>query len=368
MTSDDFAKAKIANNWNVFSKQDIDLFLTDVSKSTQEDLEKAKKDISKLVPKIVVDSIGRSKTVYVKPINMISKQTKVKKDEGSTDLHEEAMNRFHHNTKVQRMGREAAFKQVERHYGKEITDNLREMFGMKATEPINSKVAEAAQKQASEEVKKNEVKSDISYTTLGNNKITVHPDALVVLADASGEAPTQASIDRVKEAFVSYMEGEDYSKPKTIIAFHKFLKTGNNEQTIADNADGGEYYAVDMADMFKRSVKKPDKPKDEKKGENVDPDALITKYADIMAANISKNGMKVDAKWKSGLENNFKMLKQYIDDSDYGSLKDFLVVKNQEWRNFYQEYTGITLPATDKETASFLFKHTGAINSKQYKN
>lgn len=51
----------------VYTKESIDNFLKELSKSqNSEELEKAKKDLSKLIKKIVVDKNGNKKTVYVK--------------------------------------------------------------------------------------------------------------------------------------------------------------------------------------------------------------------------------------------------------------------------------------------------------------
>ena len=75
MSEVDFMKARIDNNWAVFNLVDLNLFILDFNKAiesgdaTDDMIEKAKKDISKLMPILITDSIGRTKTVCVKPMS-----------------------------------------------------------------------------------------------------------------------------------------------------------------------------------------------------------------------------------------------------------------------------------------------------------
>src|SRR6478609_8177121 len=74
----DFVKVRIEHNWVVITHPALEKYKADMllyaganPDKFEEILEKAHKDISKLVPKIITDSIGRTKTVYVKPSDAI---------------------------------------------------------------------------------------------------------------------------------------------------------------------------------------------------------------------------------------------------------------------------------------------------------
>lgn len=110
MSADAFQHAKNLNNWVVLTKYEV---------------EKGKEDISKLTIKMVEDSIGRRRTVYVK-----DSSESIPEDDSA---YEEAVKRHTHNTKVQRMGKESSFKQMERHYSKDIINRIREANGLKAS-------------------------------------------------------------------------------------------------------------------------------------------------------------------------------------------------------------------------------------------
>lgn len=73
----------------------------------------------------------------------------------------------------------------------------------------------------------------------------------------------------------------------------------------------------------------------------------------------SKNKYPVDQRWRDGMRNNYLMIMEYIDNSDYGALREFLQMSNKYWRKFYTAYTGVALPNSDKETIMFLFVNVG---------
>lgn len=344
LTTEEFNKARIKYNWSVFDKSDVDKFIEHVStvnNVTEYDIEKAKKDISKLVPVRIVDSIGRSKIVWTKPMDMINKKT----DPGASDSHADALARHHHNTKVQRMGREASLKQVERHFGKEIVDKIRAESVLKPDKAADDKPIDT----------KNN--SGIEYITSGRNHINVHKNAIDAIKMATGKAGSQNDIENSKSLFVKYMiDKEGYTEKQSVIAFHKFLKTGDNDQIISNGSNDGGYFTVDMEDVLVQAGRKPD-PKVSKKvitDENYD--KKVDEYVEAVIKKIKKDGIEVDDKWKAGIRNNFVMLTNYIDNKDVGELQEFLTSKNQEWKRFFTDYTGISLPLSDKDTSMFIFK------------
>lgn len=111
------------------------------------------------------------------------------------------------------------------------------------------------------------------------------------------------------------------------------------------------------------SVKKKDKKEDAKpalvKGDPTitDIDEAIDEFVDEQILGIEAGGYKVDIVWREGLRNNFNMLKEFIDTKDYFQLKEFLSVKNKDWRRFFEAYTGYELPNTDRETTKFLSQY-----------
>lgn len=348
-SSEEFSKAVINNNWVVFSEADINLFVEHVAKSANcdEDIEKAKKDISKLVQKRIVDSIGRTKLVWVKRMDMIRKPNQSGEASG-TDVHADALARHHHNTKVQRMGKEASLKQVERHFGKEVVDKIREQSVLQPVKPAA-------------EAKPTEGGSGVEYMTAGRNKIDVHQNAIDTIKIANGgKADNQADIESAKSKFVKYMtKTEGYTDKQSVIVFHKYLKTGDNSQVVSNGDSEGGYFTIDMEDALVSAGEKAAEPEVKVKRTITDEnlDAKITEYTDDMVKKIEKDGMKVDSRWREGIENNFKVLVEHIDNADWGALKEFLTTKYPQWRKFYTEYTGIALPDSDKDTSMFLFKH-----------
>lgn len=108
-------------NLEIYNEEDIVLFIRDLEKSLGDNdeengmlIEKAKKDISKLQKKIITDSIGRRKTVWVKPIE-------IDKDHGHpSNKHAEASEIY--KKKKRYMSKEDARKHIERYYGKDIAD------------------------------------------------------------------------------------------------------------------------------------------------------------------------------------------------------------------------------------------------------
>lgn len=344
LTTDAFNKAVIKNKWSVFTKEQIDSFVEHVTQTAtnDDDIEKARKDISKLVGKVIVDSIGRRKTVYVKPMDMIRKDTKT----GTQDVHADALARHHHNTKVQRMGKEASLKQVERHFGKEVTDKIRNDSVLKPEKPV-------------EEVKVDEKnKSGVEYMTSGRNKINVHNNAIEAINMATGKASNQADIENAKSLFVRYMiDKEEYTEKQSVITFHKFLKTGDNEQIISNGTTDGGYFTVDMEDVLVQAGRKPETKENKKVITSENYDAKVEEYTAALVKRLEKDGVKdIDAKWRAGIKNNFMMLTDHIDNKDVGALQEFLTSKNQEWKRFFTDYTGISLPLSDKDTSMFLFK------------
>lgn len=78
------------------------------------------KDKSKLVPKTIIDKIGRKRVVWVKPVEL------PKHIEGLSGMAVSSAYQKHiHNTKVKRMSREASLEFIGRHYGKIVADELR---------------------------------------------------------------------------------------------------------------------------------------------------------------------------------------------------------------------------------------------------
>ncbi len=85
-----------------------------------------------------------------------------------------------------------------------------------------------------------------------------------------------------------------------------------------------------------------------------DIDELISKHVESQVVVITSGGMVVDTNWRRGLKSNFLMLKGMIDSRDYFQLKEFLSIRNQSWRMFFEEYSGIKLPSTDRGTVELL--------------
>ncbi len=346
LTHVEFTKARLEHNWAVFRKSDIEGFVLDISthEYDAESIAKAKKDISQLVQKIIVDSIGRKKVVWVKPMDTIKRSDK----KGDDAIHTEAIDRHTHNTKTQRMGRESSLLQIERHYGRDIADKIRNSVTNTKAEPLPDN-------------KKMDVQGNqVEYITAGRNKILVHPEALTVIKLAVGSADSHKDIETAKAGYVGHATAVDkFSNKQAVMAFHKYLKTGINEQTILSGEKDGSYFTSDMKNSIIEGNKKGANGSDKKIEKMDDVDEAIAEYVRGMVVKIERGGQTVDNKWKEGLANNFYMLQEHIDDKQYGYLKDFLSVKNEEFRSFFQSYTGIKLPPSDKETNAFLFKYTG---------
>ncbi len=81
-------------------------------------IKKAKKNTSKLQRKVIIDSIGRKRTVYVKLVKIEAT--------GAIKPHAEAWARHEHQVKVQRMGKETSFMKILRDYGEKAEVYIRE--------------------------------------------------------------------------------------------------------------------------------------------------------------------------------------------------------------------------------------------------
>ncbi len=120
MQEEDFLKAYPMGEWEHYDEYGIEMFLADVvenmekSEDTDAELEKAKKDISKLQRKVITTKTGHQKVVYVKP-------TKVEGGHSHpSDKHAEAVSVYH--KKRSYMSKENAKNHVERHHGKNMAD------------------------------------------------------------------------------------------------------------------------------------------------------------------------------------------------------------------------------------------------------
>lgn len=352
MTSEAFNKAMVANAWTVFTKADLDAFMHDILiKGTTLDIEKAKKDISQLVQKRIVDSIGRSKLVWVKRNTDILKPNHMKDNNQDDSVHSQALARHYHNTRVQRMGKESSYKQIERHFGKEIADKVRE-----------SNVLSAAVDA------KNKAEGILEYKTPGGNKIRVHDDAISNIKFVLGKAGTQSDIENAKTLFSKYATGvKGYPEKHVTIAFHKYLKDGAKDQSIPDTDGSDNHHIVDVHETMleaKKANEKSANAKVEKTINDKNLESKIKQYVSEMVVKMTSEGIEVDTKWREGLANNFRSLAEYIKTNDFGMLKEMLVTRNTAWRDFYEQYTGNKLPNTDRDTAMFLFRKTNNAEKK----
>ncbi len=151
-----------------FSQKAVDDFQTELDKLSKGDnisqenldlIEKGKKDITKLVKKIIIDSKGRRRAVYVKMPDAEGSHEKpkfkhvsgkagesfhkygdknsgipssedveagLKDTQANESVHSEAWERHNHQVKVHRMGKEASIKAIESKYGKSAAAHVRE--------------------------------------------------------------------------------------------------------------------------------------------------------------------------------------------------------------------------------------------------